>query len=96
MERVVNKHVVSDDRKVRSARLFRNGRSQAVRIPKEFEFAGNAVEIYKQPNGDLVLRQKGQTIGLIELLASLEPLSEADRFPEIDDSDMLPLKEVNL
>ena len=35
------------------AKLFKNGRSQAVRLPKEFRFSGN--EIYAQKVGDAVL-----------------------------------------
>ena len=35
------------------AKLFTNGRSQAVRLPKEFRFSGN--EIYAQKVGDAVL-----------------------------------------
>ncbi|MCM2255178.1 MAG: AbrB/MazE/SpoVT family DNA-binding domain-containing protein [Vicinamibacteria bacterium] len=31
-----------------TAKLFRNGRSQAVRLPKEFRFEGDAVEIHRQ------------------------------------------------
>jgi antitoxin VapB len=36
----------------RRARLFRNGRSQAVRIPKEFEFEGDKVLIGRDEEGD--------------------------------------------
>jgi len=32
----------------RTARVFRNGRNQAVRIPREFEFAGREVGIRRQ------------------------------------------------
>lgn len=32
----------------RRARLFWNGRSQAVRLPKEFRFAGDVVEIRRE------------------------------------------------
>ena len=37
----------------RMARVFRNGRNQAVRIPREFEFAQRDVEIRRQ--GDLLI-----------------------------------------
>ncbi|PIP37504.1 MAG: hypothetical protein COX19_16590 [Desulfobacterales bacterium CG23_combo_of_CG06-09_8_20_14_all_51_8] len=30
-----------------TAKIFKNGRSQAVRLPKEFRFAGDAVKIQK-------------------------------------------------
>jgi antitoxin VapB len=35
------------------AKLFQNGRSQAVRLPKEFRFKGNEVKISKK--GDKVI-----------------------------------------
>lgn len=36
------------------AKLFRNGRSQAVRLPREFRFEGDAVRIRKVPEGVLL------------------------------------------
>lgn len=36
-----------------TAKLFTNGSSQAVRLPKEYRFAGN--EVYAQKIGDTVL-----------------------------------------
>ncbi len=30
------------------AKLFKNGRSQAVRLPKEFRFSGDEVEVYRE------------------------------------------------
>lgn len=33
-----------------TAKLFQNGRSQAVRLPKEFRFSGKEVKISKQGN----------------------------------------------
>ncbi len=38
----------SDIPMVRQARLFKNGRSQAVRIPREFELPGNTVTIRRE------------------------------------------------
>ena len=41
----------------KTAKIFRSGNSQAVRIPKEFQLEGNEVEI--QRRGDaLILRSK--------------------------------------
>jgi antitoxin VapB len=37
----------------RTARLFRNGRNQAVRIPRDLEFAGSAVFVSRR--GDEVI-----------------------------------------
>jgi len=38
----------------RVAKLFLNGRSQAVRLPKEFRFPGDRVRIRKTRNGVLL------------------------------------------
>jgi antitoxin VapB len=42
---------------VKTAKIFRSGNSQAVRIPKEFQMEGNEVEIVKR-GASLVLRPK--------------------------------------
>ncbi len=36
------------------AKLFRNGRSQAVRLPREFRFEGDSVGIRRVPEGVLL------------------------------------------
>jgi antitoxin VapB len=38
---------------VQTAKLFLNGRSQAVRLPKEFQFSGE--EVFIQKHGDAVI-----------------------------------------
>ena len=78
-----------EDKKI--ARLFRNGRSQAVRIPKEWEFAGEAVEMRQLPDGNLLL-VPAETAGLVEYLQTAEPWT-GGAFVETDD-DLLPLGEV--
>ncbi len=41
---------------MKSAKLFKNGRSQAVRLPAEFRFEGDAVHIRRDPlTGDVIL-----------------------------------------
>jgi antitoxin VapB len=43
----------------RTAKLFRNGRSQAVRLPSEFRFEGKEVFIRQDPaTGDVVLSRR--------------------------------------
>ncbi|MGA7521803.1 MAG: AbrB family transcriptional regulator [Acidobacteriaceae bacterium] len=37
-----------------TAKLFQNGRSQAVRLPREFRFSGDRVRIRKTPEGILL------------------------------------------
>ncbi|MBN6073945.1 AbrB/MazE/SpoVT family DNA-binding domain-containing protein [Aggregatibacter actinomycetemcomitans] len=39
----------------RTAKLFRSGRNQAVRLPVEFEFDAEQVYVLKEQNGDIVL-----------------------------------------
>ena len=46
-------------RAARMARVFRNGRNQAVRIPREFEFAERDVEIRRQGDS-LILSARPQ------------------------------------
>ena len=67
----------------RHVRLFRNGRSQAVRIPREFELPGNEATIRKE-DGKLIIEPKRRR-GFLALLDSWEPLGADDQFPEIDD-----------
>lgn len=78
----------------RDVKLFRNGRSQAVRIPKEFELPGTDAVIRKEGERLIIEPKKKQTLKeLLDYLRSLPPLAEEDRFPPIDD---LPAEPVNL
>ena len=65
----------------RHVKLFKNGRSQAVRIPREFELPGDEA-IMRQENGRLVI-EAAPPKSLLAVLASLSPLDDA--FPEIED-----------
>ena len=78
------------------ARLFRNGRSQAVRIPRDFEFKGEEVLIEKVEEGKLTLTLVATKKSLLEVLASLKPLPKEDWLPEITDEDLLPLDDIEL
>jgi antitoxin VapB len=66
----------------RHVKLFRNGRNQALRIPREFELEGNEAIIRKEGNR-LIIEPVGKKNRLLELLKTLEPIDE--EFPEIDD-----------
>jgi len=66
----------------RTARLFRNGKNQAVRLPKEFEMKASEVIIRKQ-GANLILTPKPQTWQ--DYFASAQRLAED--FPE-DISDL--------
>ncbi len=71
---------------IREARLFRNNRNQAVRIPVEFELPGKRVTIRR--DGDRLIIEPMQKPGLLALLASWEPCNEA--FPTIEDTPANP------
>jgi len=73
------------------ARLFRNGRNQALRIPREFELDAEEVSITR--DGQRLIVEPIGKDGLLSLLASWEPLDE--EFPDVDDT-LLPPGEVDL
>ena len=75
----------------RHARLFRNGRNQALRIPREFEMDADEVSITR--DGQRLIIEPVSKGGLLALLAGWQPLNE--EFPDVDDL-LLPIKEVNL
>ena len=71
----------------RQARLFRNGRNQAVRIPREFELATDEVTIYREDHR-LVIEPVERAPSLAEILSSLAPLDE--EFASVDDPPAKP------
>ncbi len=42
---------------MQTAKIFQNGRSQTVRLPKEYQFSGNEVFIQKHGNAVLLFPQ---------------------------------------
>jgi antitoxin VapB len=73
----------------RHVKLFRNGRNQAVRIPREFEFPGEDAVMRKE--GDRIIIEPASARSLLAVLARLKPLHED--FPPIRD---LPLDRVDV
>ena len=65
----------------RSVRLFRNGRNQALRIPREYELPGDEAIIHKE--GTKLIIEPVTKPSLLAILANLKPLDED--FPEIED-----------
>jgi len=54
-----------------TARVFRSGNSQAVRLPKQFRLKSEEVEIFRRGD-EIVLREKdGNLVRAFELLAGL-------------------------
>jgi antitoxin VapB len=65
----------------RHVKLFRNGRNQAVRIPREFELPGEDAIMHK--DGGRLIIEPVPPRSLLALLATLSPIE--DEFPPIDD-----------
>lgn len=77
----------------REAKLFRNNKSQAVRIPADFEFACERVRIHR--DGERLIIEPAPRKNLLEVLAALEPLGPEDAFPDIDET-LPPAKDIDL
>jgi antitoxin VapB len=67
------------------AKLFRNGRSQAVRLPREFRFEGDEVRIRKVAGGVLLeplvpdARRWFTELDLLNSEAFMKPFTKEDR-----------------
>ena len=66
----------------RRVKLFRNGRNQAVRIPREFELPGDDAIVRKEGE-KLIILEAAPPQSLLALLATLSPIEE--EFPPIAD-----------
>jgi antitoxin VapB len=63
---------------MQTAKLFFNGRSQAVRLPKAFRFDG-LTEVFIERDGDRVILSPGKRPSIERLIAALD---EFESFPE--------------
>ncbi|MDR2188687.1 MAG: antitoxin [Azonexus sp.] len=78
--------------KAKEAKLFRNNRSQAVRIPVEFELPGDRVLIRREDNR-LIIEPVSKPANIVELIAAWRknnPLGAEDQFPAIEDAPARP------
>jgi antitoxin VapB len=71
----------------RKVKLFKNGRNQAVRIPREFELPGEDAIMRKE--GDRLVIEPARK-SLLAVLKTLEPIEE--EFPPIPDTPPRPVK----
>lgn len=78
----------------KEAKLFRNNRSQAVRIPVEFELPGNKVLIHRE--GNRLVIEPVPKPKLLDILRNLEPLGAEDAFPDDIDAGLLPPRDIDL
>ena len=67
-----------------TARVFKSGNSQAVRLPKEFRIDATEVEISRR-GGEIVLRDKAKGRGMTEFLDALRSMPR-DAFEGIKDT----------
>lgn len=63
---------------MQTAKLFRNGRSQAVRLPKAFRFEGTS-EVFIERDGDRVIISPGKRPSIERLIVALD---EFESFPD--------------
>jgi antitoxin VapB len=76
----------------RRVSLFRNGRNQAVRIPREFELPGSEALIRRE--GERLVIEPAPPASLLAWLATLDPLD--DEFPQIENLPVEPVEPVDL
>lgn len=75
-------------RQIEKARVFRNGRSQAVRIPAEYRFATDEVYIRRDPrSGVISLSEKPLSTSMAELFARFDAAGGSDFHLERDLSE---------
>ena len=82
-------HMPTDAPKQRHVKLFKNGRNQAVRIPREFEMPGDDAIMRKE--GERLIIEPAPPRSLLAVLDALKPLEET--FPTIEE---LPVRPVHL
>jgi len=68
-----------------TTRVFKSGNSQAVRIPKEFQFDVSELEIFKRGE-EVILRKKSENLaGVLDIIAGF-----SDDFMEDGRNDLPP------
>lgn len=71
----------------RRVKLFKNGRNEAVRIPREFELPGDEAVLRKE--GERLIIESARPKSLLAVPATLAPLDE--EFPPIPELDLDPV-----
>ena len=71
----------------RHVKVFKNGRNQAVRIPREFELQTQDAVMRKE--GERLIIEPAPPKSLLGVLAALHPLEE--EFPPVSDSSPDPV-----
>jgi antitoxin VapB len=71
----------------RHVKVFKNGRNQAVRIPRKFELSGK--DAIRRKEGDRLIIEPAPPKSLLAVLETLAPLRED--FPPIEDLNLDPV-----
>jgi len=71
----------------RHVKLFKNGRNQAIRIPREFELPGEDAIMRKE--GERLIIEPAMPKSLLAVLAVLKPIDE--EFPPIPELHVDPV-----
>ena len=74
---------------MQTAKLFTNGRSQAVRLPKAFRFEGVS-EVLIERDGDRIILRPPQRPSIERLIAALD---EFESFPEREQPNQAEARE---
>ena len=82
------RHMPKKWTKQRRVKLFKNGRNQAVRIPREFEMPGEDAIMRKE--GERLIIEPAAPKSLLAVLDTLEPLDEM--LPTIAELPVRPVK----
>jgi antitoxin VapB len=76
------------------AKLFWNGRSQAIRLPKEFRFTGDRVRVRRVGKGVLLEPMPDtKKESLKELFARMDAMGGDPIFPEGRKQNLAPIRE---
>ena len=81
------RHMPPADSNPRRVSLFRNGRNQAVRIPRELELPGDEAYLWRE--GNRLILEPVRPAGLLDVLARLSPLDES--LPDVVDVPPRPV-----
>jgi len=73
---------------MKTAKLFKNGQSQAVRLPKEFRFEGSAVFIQRMGNNVVLSPKEDQWSAMFKAAKRFSP----DFMEKRDQGDQPPKK----
>jgi len=76
-----------------TARLFQNGRSQAVRLPREFRFSGDRVRIRRVGRGVLL---EPLVLDPDEWFGKMDGLGAESLLPQGRDQPLSPRREIDL